>query len=213
MKILLIRHAKVSMKWEQRYTPEEYDKACSLYDKADILPVENLLETGDYERIYVSELKRSVETAKKMFPFASDTMFTQTSLLNEVPLMAYVKDHKSRAKWLYDIGGRLQWRFGNKQKETCSETCARADELIKILEEKNENAILVTHGIFIEVLIRRLKKRRRYEFCRESTFFTSPLEKIKVIDKQPHCGGCSHNCLLSQAGCLIGQDKAKKVGL
>ncbi len=171
------------------------------------------METGDYERIYVSELKRSVETAKILFPYAPDTMFTQTSLLNEVPLQAFVKDHKQRAKRLYDIGGRLQWRFGNKQKETYSETRKRADELIKMLEENNENAILVTHGFFIEVLVHQLKKRRRYEFYRVSTFFTSPLEKIKVIDKQPHCGGCSHNCLLSQAGCLIGQDKAKKAGL
>ncbi len=213
MKILLIRHGEVSMNWKQHYTPEEYDKACRQYDLADIFPIRHSQETGDYERIYVSSLKRSYETARQLFSSAPESMFTQTSLLDEVPLQAFFNDQKQRAKWIYDVCGRLQWRFGDKQKETYSLTCRRADELIDLLEEKNENAILVTHGMFIEVLIRRLKKRRRYEFYRASIFMTSPLEKIKVIDKQPHCGGCSHNCLLAQAACMIGQDKARKAGI
>lgn len=215
MKILLIRHGEVSMQWEQRYTPEEFNKACRLYDEADIRPVDHPQETGDYERIYVSSLKRSIQTAHQMFPSAPDSMFVQTPLLDEVPLCAYTNndDRKQHAKWVYDVRGRLQWRFGRRQEETYSETCARADELIDLLEQKNENAILISHGMFMEVLLRRLKKRRRYEFYRASTFKIAPLEKIKVTDKQPHCGGCHHNCLLSQAGCMIGQDKARKAGI
>ncbi len=213
MKILLIRHGEVSMKWDDRYTPQEYDKACSAYDEADILPIMNPQETGDYERIYVSSLKRSVQTARQMFPSAPDSMVTQTSLLDEVPLRAFSNDQKSRPKWVYDVRGRLQWRFGHGQKETYADTCARADELLELIEKENENAILISHGMFMEVLLRRLKKRRRYEFYRASTFTIAPLEKIKVIDKQPHCGGCHHNCLLAQAGCMIGQDKARKAGI
>ena len=33
------------------------------------------------------------------------------------------------------------------------------------------------------------------------------------MDREPHCGGCHHNCLLKNAGCMIGQDKARKAGL
>ncbi len=215
MKILMIRHGKVDFQWERKYTPEEYDRACRSYDEADILPVDHVQETGDYERIYVSSKKRSILTAQQMFPSASRSMIIQTPLLDEVPIRAYTAQEKQRSKWMYDVHGRLQWRLGNgkRQDETYDHTRKRADELIALLEEKNENAILITHGFFMNVLISRLKKRKRYEVYRASTFMAAPLEKIKVTDKQPHCGGCHHNCLLANAGCVIGQDKARKAGI
>ena len=45
MKILLIRHQKTVMVWKPRYSSEEYDRACTLYDDADILPIEHPQET------------------------------------------------------------------------------------------------------------------------------------------------------------------------
>ena len=111
---------------------------------------------------------------------------------------------------MYDVFGRLQWRFGKGQKESFAETYRRADQLIKELEEKNENAILVSHGFFLNVLIRQLKRKGRYEVYRSGMLVIRPLEKIKVIDRQPHCGGCHHNCPLQNAGCVIGQEKAKQ---
>lgn len=65
MKILMIRHQKPDMEWERRYSSEEYDRACRLYDEADVLPVESPQEMGDYTRIYVSTLKRAMQTAEK----------------------------------------------------------------------------------------------------------------------------------------------------
>ena len=82
-----------------------------------------------------------------------------------------------------------------------------------LIEKKNENVILITHGFFMNVLVRQLRKRKRYEVFRGSTFVIQPLEKIRVMDREPHCGGCHHNCLLKNAGCMIGQDKARKAGL
>ena len=213
MKILLIRHGEVAMKWEKRYTSEEYNEACGLYDMADILPVQQPQDTGDYERIYVSTLKRAVQTREQMFPSAPDKMVVQTPLLNEVPLNAYDNSPRIRPRWIYDLRGRLQWRTGGGQTESAAETKARADALIDLLEEKNENVILISHGFFMSILISRFKKRKRYEVYRGSTFVIRPLEKIKIIDKQPHCGGCSHNCLLKNAGCMIGQEKARREGL
>ena len=215
MKILLIRHGEVAMKWEKRYTSEEYNEACERYDMADIdiLPDLKPQDTGDYERIYVSTLKRSVQTRQQMFPYAPEEMVIQTPLLNEVPMKAFDSSAKIRPRWLYDLRGRVQWWIGGGQTESCAQTRARADALIDLLEEKNENAILITHGFFMGVLISRFKKRKRYEVYRGSTFVIRPLEKIKIIDKQPHCGGCHHNCLLKNAGCMIGQDKARREGI
>ncbi len=210
MKLLLIRHGKVDMEWKKSYTSAEYDKACRQYDEADIVPIGQPQDTGDYMRIYTSSQKRAVQTARQLFPSAPEEMITQTYLLDEVPLHAFMGTKRNLPKYIYDILGRLQWLSGKQQIESRAETVKRADELIALLEGKNENAILVTHGFFMNVLIRRLRYRKRYEVYRGSTFVVSPLEKVKVIDRQPHCGGCHHNCLLEHAGCVIGQDKARK---
>ena len=215
MKILLIRHAEVAMKWERRYTSREYDEACERYDMADIEPAVRPEDMGDYRRIYVSTLKRSVQTREYLFPYASEQMVTQTPLLDEVPLRAYDDSPKIRPRWMYDLAGRLQWRIGggSGQPETAAQTKARADALIDLLEERNENAILITHGFFMGVLISRFKKRKRYEVFRGSTFVIRPLEKIRIMDRQPHCGGCHHNCQLSAPRCDVGRNKAKEKGV
>lgn len=213
MKILLIRHQKVDMDWEHRCSSEEYDRACERYDGADILPVAYPQETGDYTRIYVSTLKRTMQTAEQMFPAFPPSMITRTGLLDEVPLQAFRHTEKKYPRWIYDMLGRAQWALEKHQKETRTETKKRADQLIDLLEKENENAILITHGFFMSVLISRFRRRKRYEVYRSSTFVIAPLEKVKVTDRQPHCGGCRHNCLLEKAGCLIGQDKARKLGI
>lgn len=213
MKILMIRHQKPDMEWERRYSSEEYDRACRLYDEADVLPVESPQEMGDYTRIYVSTLKRAMQTAEQMFPAFPASMIKRTELLDEVPLRAFCQTEKSYPRWTYDVLGRVQWGLGKHQKETRAETKRRADQLIDLLEKENENAILVTHGFLMGVLIRRFRRRKKYEIYRSSTFVIAPLEKVKITDRQPHCGGCSHNCLLEQAGCLIGQEKAGKAGI
>ncbi len=213
MKILLIRHGRVSMEWKKSCTPAEYDEACRLYDESDIIPLDTPQDMGDYEKIYVSSQKRAIQTAQQMFPAAPKDMVIMTPLLDEVPLRSFSDAERDRPKWVYDMAGRLQWLTGRRQEETRQETVKRADELIGLLEKNNENAILVTHGFFMSVLIRRLKRRKRYEIYRGSTLTISPLEKIRVVDREPHCGGCHHNCLLKNAGCLIGQDKARKAGI
>ena len=213
MKILLIRHQKPVMEWKSRYSSEEYNRACSLYDEADILPIEHPQEMGDYTRIYVSSLKRSIQTARQLFPTAPDSMIIKTDLLDEVPLRSFCRTEKEYPRWVYDAFGRVQWWMGKNQEESRTETFKRADQLIELLEKENENAILVTHGFFMSVLIKRFRRRRRYEIYRSSTFVIAPLEKVRVSDRKPHCGSCSHNCLLEQAGCLIGKDKARKAGI
>ena len=78
MKLLLIRHGKVDMEWKKSYTSAEYDKACRQYDEADIVPIGQPQDTGDYKRIYTSSQKRAVQTARQLFPSAPEEMITQT---------------------------------------------------------------------------------------------------------------------------------------
>ena len=40
-----------------------------------------------------------------------------------------------------------------------------------------------------------------------------PLERVRATKKILHCGGCHHNCLLSEAKCHIGREKARERGI
>ena len=85
----------------------------------------------------------------------------------------------------------------------------RADELIDRLERAGEDCVLVSHPGFIAVLIDRLRVRG---YCAQRTGFgrIKPLEQMLLSRRDEHCGGCAHNCLLSNPGCNIGRDKAAR---
>ena len=54
--------------------------------------------------------------------------------------------------------GRLQWYFnGSRQKERRVDTVERCKKIIRELESKNEDCIVVTHGFFMRLLIKCLK--------------------------------------------------------
>ena len=39
-----------------------------------------------------------------------------------------------------------------------------------------------------------------------------PLERFLVSRREEHCGGCQHNCFLSNPGCGVGREKAMRAG-
>ena len=85
----------------------------------------------------------------------------------------------------------------------------RADELADRLESEEKDCVLVTHPGFAAVLIDRLRPRG---YCARRTGMgrIKPLEFILLSRRDEHCGGCLHNCLLSNPGCGVGRDKAAR---
>ena len=207
MKIILVRHAKVNMSALPRYTSGGYDEMRREYDRADICPVtEKKLDTKG-RPVYVSTLRRSADTAVRLFESPS---VTATELLDEVPLRSYKDTDKLLSKTRFDVMGRLQWYFGDpRQPESRRATEERARQFIELLERRDEDAIVVTHSLFMTVLLKQFEKQR-YEIKRSSVFLIAPLERISVSAKVPHCGNCAFNCTLANAGCMIGQDKARQ---
>ena len=49
-----------------------------------------------------------------------------------------------------------------------------------------------------------------YTQARSGIFRYRPWERILVTRRNLHCGGCSHNCLLTNPGCGVGRDKAQR---
>lgn len=210
MKIIAIRHAKVNMEWEKEYTSAEFDKACAEYDQCDILPGGETKVYSDDRPIYVSTLKRTKETAHLLL---GDREVTVTPLLDEVPLRSFRDTGKSYPLHVWNATGRLQWFLGNgRQKETRRETKERAGRLIRMLMEKDEDCILISHGWFMQVLLRELESAG-FVAKRGSLIHIAPLERIVFTKKALHCGNCMHNCLLTNPGCEIGKEKALAKGL
>ena len=51
---------------------------------------------------------------------------------------------------------------------------------------------------------------RGYTMARTGIFAFRPWERILLTKRSAHCGGCRHNCRLSNPGCGVGRDKAAR---
>lgn len=156
MKITIIRHGKVNMQWKKWYTSQQFDMDCENYDVSSIHPIEEKIERDVPVDIYISTLKRSRETAIQLF---GEKEFTETELLNEVPLKSCFDCKIRLPLWIWNVGGRMQWLFQKKrQLEKRGETEQRADALIEKLLEKDRDCILISHGFFMRTLQKELNK-------------------------------------------------------
>ena len=109
-----------------------------------------------YQRIYISELSRSRDTAEKLFP-AGDYM--ESGLINEVPLRASADIGKKMPLWFWNITGRLQWFINSKrQAEVRDQTRERARQFVAMINNDNSDCAVVTHGFFMHTLLHELKK-------------------------------------------------------
>ncbi len=209
MKIVLIRHGKVDMKWEKNYTAEGFNGALKLYDESPLVKTEVKPMDATGYTLYVSELPRTHETARLLF---GDKEQHVTELANEVPNKAY-KDSGSGPTWLWKAVGRTKWWLSlNGAAEKRRDTKARAEKLAKELIEKDEDCIVVAHELFLYIFSDVLAKHG-FVVERSNRFRIKNLERIRATKKDDHCGFCSHNCLLANAGCDIGREKAKKQGI
>lgn len=156
MKIMVIRHGKVNMKWRKLSTSRQFDMDCSNYDVSPLYPIDKKTESDIRADIYISTLKRTRDTAEALF---GSREFIETKLLNEVPLKSFCDSRIPLPLWVWNIIGRLQWSMGSsRQPEGRKDTKKRADALIEELIQKNRDCVLISHGFFMMILIRELKQ-------------------------------------------------------
>ena len=157
MKVVLIRHGKVSFKWESLYTSEQFNEACKQYNLAPIQQIEYSIPEGMYSYYYISMLPRTRETAQSIF---GKQDYIATELINEVPLSASFNTGIKLPLLFWNVTGRLQWQFNSrKQKEIRLKTEIRARQFVKMLMEQHEDCVVVTHGFFMHTLWLSLKER------------------------------------------------------
>lgn len=157
MRVIIIRHGKVDFKWKKWSTSGQFDKDCKMYDKAPIFCLSFDVSRIKYQTIYISTLQRSRETANQLF---GDKDFISTKLIDEVPLCASFTSSRKLPLVFWNVSGRLQWFFNiPSQKECRRETVHRAEQFIEMIEKKEENCIIITHGFFMHTLLNQMKKQ------------------------------------------------------
>ena len=134
--------------------------------------------------------------------------------LREEPLLAPVlqtaegKGEHSPRFWRLRAGWQRRREDGG-QPESQKQIRARAERLLTRLLEEEKDCTLIADCLLAEELMdaaRRLGCAR----ARTGIFRCRPWERILITRRDMHCGGCGHNCLLSNPGCGIGRDKAAR---
>lgn len=168
MRIIVIRHEKVDMTWDRKYNSAAYDLACEYYDRCPIaFSDKKYAKSAGAGKVYVSGLSRTYETACRLF---DGTDFVKTALLNEVPLRSFKDTERLYPLWVWNFIGRFQWFLGkSRQPESREKTRVRVREMIRLLEKRQEDCYLVTHGFYMRVFISELR-RCGYRIRREKGF-------------------------------------------
>lgn len=153
MKIVLIRHYKVDFAWKFWYNSEEYNHAREGYNTAAVVQTEGSRQTKD--RLICSTFSRAGSTAKMLFGRDPDL---STDVLCEVPIRAFVDTKVRLPKIVWDVAGRLLWRFdGRSQPETYTQSAARVNGFVSSIIEEGKDAVIVCHGWVMKLMIPRLK--------------------------------------------------------
>ena len=92
------------------------------------------------------------------------------------------------------------------------EAAAQAEALIASLEREGRDCVLFSHPARIPLLLDRLRVRG-YCFSRSGLGAVRPGERILATRREAHCGGCAHNCVLTNPGCGVGRDRAARAGI
>ena len=206
MKMLIICSGKPAMTWKKLYHSADFDEACRQIIDCDIEKAESERISSAGRPVYVSSGKGAVQTAKLLF---ADANIIEEPLLDEVPRRSYKDTEKELPLRRWQLMASMQRFFGNnRQPESRTQAKTRAKKLLDLLESRNQDCILISHPNFIRILLDCLSSRG-YHITRQNLFRITPLERIAITKRDMHCGGCGHNCLLSNPGCGVGRDAAK----
>ncbi len=153
---MIIRHGEVDFRWNKWCSSSVFDSDCNEYDNASIKEKIYRIPQIDYQRIYISKLSRSLDTARILF---HDCEYISSELINEVPLRSSFDTEKKMPLWFWNISGRIQWFMNsNRQIEGRSKTTERARQFVAMISNENTDCAVVTHGFFMQTLLREIKK-------------------------------------------------------
>ena len=198
MRMWIVCSGQAPQTWKKRCAPEEYAALCCAQLEGEIGPVDlKPIQTAG-RPIFISAHPAARETAARLYPDGEPRVDPR---LDEL-LPEAQPGGTPQPLWL------LRWKARPRGARK-TEAERRADSLIASLEETDEDCILISHPRFLGILLDRLRVHG-YCITRGGLIRILPLERILITRRDMHCGGCGHNCYLSNPGCGIGKDKAAR---
>ena len=204
MRIWIICSGEAPLSLPRRATAEEFAALCRRALDGPVEAVAGHAVAANGRKVYISQSVAARQTAEELIGGAETT---SSALLDEIPLRAFGKG--LLALWLWRFLLFVRGLFGLAAAESRTESRRKADALIDAVEKTGEDCILVSHPRRIAALCDALRVRG---YCVQRTGLGSikPGEQLLLSRRDEHCGGCAHNCLLSNPGCNIGRDKAAR---
>ena len=136
-------------------------------------------------RVYTGTAPAGRETAEALFTLPAPPV--QTPLLDDLPGAEGVRG------WL----------------EASKAARRRAGDFLDRLEKDELDSVVICGGQSMSAL--RAVLRRRGYLLEGGGLVPRPLERVRATRRSLHCGGCAHNCLLSEAKCEKGRNKLKGI--
>lgn len=128
---------------------QEYERACAGYNTAAVIKMP--LDISIPGRLISSTMSRALEMSRIVFSREPDHSYDE---LCEVPVKPFMKTSIQLPKLLWDVIGRIQWRFILKQQpERYHESRRRVYHFLDSLIEDGDDAIIVCHGWIIKLMI------------------------------------------------------------
>ncbi|MCR5576668.1 MAG: hypothetical protein K6F56_06630 [Oscillospiraceae bacterium] len=210
MKIILVCQAEADTRPGTRCDSAGFARACEEEAAHGIAPVSVKKSDARRYRIHTGTGRAAQETAALLFDFTEAP--ERTPLLDEVALRPFRDTDAAYPLRLWEAVGTAQWALGSgRQAESRRETLERVGRFVDTLEEEDRDCIVVCRGRTLAALKTVLRRRG---WCIEGgELRPKPLDRIRATKRTLHCGGCHHNCLLTEPKCQIGRAKAQDRGI
>ena len=202
MKIRIICCGKSRFNPPKRCTAQSFQAYCA--GEADRAILEKTVHPlrAEGRAVYTAPGLAARQTAALYY---GDTETVDEPLLAAVPVTVTGSAERTLPRWLWRFLLWL-WRCFGAGKQPAID---QAERLIQKLEASGEDCILICQASFAKILLDRFR-RHGGVITRGGILRLRPLEQILVTRRDMHCGGCQHNCLLSNPGCGVGRDKAAR---
>ena len=207
MNVLIICTGKPDVDLSGKYTSKEFDALQQRLFSAGIgSQAEKQIVRKD-RPVFFGEGTPARMTAEAMLGKCG---FEPDLLLNEIPGVSAEDSEKkySYSAWQKKAASQRK-RAISRQPESQKAARKRAEEVIEKLEQIEDTCIVIVYPLFLEELLEAFRMHG-YVIQRSILGKIRPLVRIFVSHRRDHCGGCSHNCFLSNPGCGVGKDKAAR---
>ncbi len=191
-----------------RYDSAAFDSAVQNALESVCPPYDGRQYNPEGKTVLIGEGMPALDTAEKIL---LPCRWTVDPLLNEIPFRSFADTESTftERQWMKKAAAQRK-HADPRQPESDAASQARADTLIDKIT--GGDFILITYPVFLSILLDRLRVHN-YVIQRTGVMRIQPLERFLISRKEDHCGGCQHNCFLSNPGCGVGRDKAMRKGV